>query len=538
MRKLLIFIHIVPLLFSCASELSDRSRVFRYNQEVSIGSLDPAFAKDQASIWAVSQLYNGLVQLDENLDLQPCIAKRWEVSDDGLLYRFYLRNDVGFHADECFSNHGKNRVVISQDFVYSFRRIIDPELASPGAWIFNNKIDPEEAFVAVNDTVLDIRLREAFPPFLELLSMPYCSVVPAEAVKKYGKDFRGHPVGTGPFRFHFWEEGIKLLFARNSGYFEEDEHGRLPHLDGVEITFIENKQTAFMEFVQGKLDFFNGLDGAYKDELLTGDGELRPKYKDAFKLRTGPYLNTEYFGFMIDPENDKAQPQLLNKHLRKAISFSIDRKKMIRYLRNNIGTAGEYGFIPPGLKGFDDKKRQYFYSPDSVRKHLTLAGFPGGEGLEPVVLYTNKNYVDLTVFIQNQLKSVGIPSRIEINTGPHHREMVSKLSLPFFRGSWLADYPDAENYLALFYSKNFAPGGPNYTHYSNAAYDRLYEAALQETDAEKRYGLYARLNDILMEDAPVLVLFYDRTMQLMANNISGLPANAMNTLVLKYVRKQ
>src|SRR5690606_18884343 len=154
------------------------------------------------------------------------------------------------------------------------------------------------------------------------------------------------------------------------------ENGQqLPYIKGLEITFIENKQTAFLEFVQGKLDFFTGLEGSFKDELLSRSGELKPKYKGEFRLRVGPYLNTEYLGFLVDSslQSNKNNP-LLNKNLRKALSFSVNREEMMRFLRNNIGIPANGGFIPRGLPGHQSQIG-YAFNKDSARHYLNLSGY-------------------------------------------------------------------------------------------------------------------------------------------------------------------
>ena len=226
------------------SDRNSDKQIFRYNESAGIASLDPAFAKDQAMIWASQQLFNGLIQLDTALAVQPAIAKRWEISDDGLTYTFILRRDVYFHRNACFAA-GRRRVVAS-DFVYSFNRIVDEKVASPGRWIFDNVAvtDGNYAFSAPNDTTFVVTLKQPFAPFLGMMGMPYCSVVPHEAVEHYGADFRQNPVGTGPFRFQKWKEGVKLVLQRNPNYFERDADGnRLPYLDAIAVTFIVDKQT-------------------------------------------------------------------------------------------------------------------------------------------------------------------------------------------------------------------------------------------------------------------------------------------------------
>lgn len=542
--KFSILIHMVFLLIACNNgHTNNAKKVFRYNVETGLPTLDPAFARDEYIIWSVSQLYNGLVQLDSNLKVVPCIAKNWLISDSGLTYTFYLRNDVYFNEDKCFTS--KNRKVTAHDFEYSLGRIVNPETASTGAWIFNDKINVEDylsgkykPFEAVNDSVFIIRLNKTFPPFLSMLTMPYCYAVPHEAIEMYGKEFRTHPVGTGAFRFKLWEEGVKLVLEKNPNYFETENGQPLPKLDAIEVSFIENKQTAFMEFVQGKFDFFDGLDGSYKDEILTKDGKLKPSYQQKFRLEVSPYLNTEYMGFLMDTTDDgKFDSPWHNPLVRQAISHCIDREKMLLFLRNNIGIPANAGFVPPALGGLSlfQLKTVKQYNPQQAKDLLAQAGYPNGNGLPPLTINTTQNYLDIATYLQKQLKDIGIQATIESSPGPSHRSQVSKGNLAFFRGSWIADYPDAENYLSLFYSKNKAPNGPNYTRFSDAEYDRLYEMGLTETNDTARQAVYAQLDAIIAAKLPVLTLYYAQSVRLVQPWVKGLRNNAMNRLELKTV---
>ena len=520
-----------------SGSLSTKS-VFRYNESAGITSLDPAFASDQANIWAVNQLFNGLVQLNDALHVVPCIAKSWNVSQDGLSYRFILRDDVWFHDSEVFPG-GKGRRVTAYDFVFSFNRLRAPENASPGAWIFDQVSSEGETpgFIAINDTILNIRLRETFPPFLGLLTMQYCSVVPQEAADKYGKDFRKHPVGTGPFRFKLWKEGVKLVMTRNDRYFEKEHGHPLPCLDAVTITFIADKQAAFLEFIKGNLDFISGLHPTYKDELLNNSGELNSKYSSRINLEKCPYLNTEYLGILINNKDSQANP-LNNKLVRQAINHGFDRNKMILYMRNGIGIPGTKGFVPAGFPLFKQELvNGYDYNPARSRQLLEEAGYPGGSGLPPITLTTNASYLDLCKYIQSQLNDIGFEIRIDVTPPATLREMVACSKVTFFRGSWIADYPDAENYLSLFYSENFSPAGPNTTHYSNPEFDRLYRSAISERNDSVRGSIYVEMDNLVMEEAPVIVLYYDQVLRFTQKNISMIGCNPLNLLQLKRVKK-
>jgi len=539
MQRNIILIYILLLLYSCNNSSSYREsdkKIFRYNESKGISTLDPAFAKSQVLIWPANQLYNGLVQIDNQLNVKPSIAKAWRISDDGKTYTFYLRSDVYFHDHKLFPD-GKGRKVVAADFVYSLYRIINPQIASPGAWILNNL--SENGITAFNDTTLEIRLKSPFPAFIGLLTMQYCSVVPKEVVEYYGNDFRNHPIGTGPFQFKLWKENEKLVLVKNPTYFEKDSVGNpLPYLDAISIRFISDKQSEFLEFLKGNIDFISGVSAANKDELITKSGNLNPNYADKITMIHQPYLNTEYLGFMIDSSkySDKNHP-VLNKKIRQAINYGFDRSKMMKYLRNNIGTPAINGFIPLGLPSFSDSVFYYNYNPDKVRNLLNEAGFPNGAGLTPITLTTTSDYLDLCEYIQQQLSEFGIVIKIDVITGATFREMVASSKVEFFRGSWIADYPDAENYLALFYGKNFSPLGPNYTHYSNPNYDLLYKSSFNVTDDFKRYEIYKQMDKLIMEDAVVVPLFYDQVILFVNKNIIGLESNPMNLLNLKYVKK-
>ena len=245
-------------------------------------------------------------------------------------------------------------------------------------------------------------------------------------------------------------------------------------------------------------------------------------------------LNTEYLGFLLDGPSVTSQ----NIYLRKAINSAIDKDKMLKYLRNNIGIAANNGFIPKGLPSFSDNLVYDEYNKNKALDYLEKAGFPNGVGLEPIILNTTSSYLDLCEFIQFELKKIGIELEIEVNPVSTHREMVATSKLDFFRGSWMADYPDAENYLSLFYSGNFCPDGPNYTHFYNEEFDKLYEKSIKEKNIEKRIDMYQRLDWLIMQNMAIIPLYYDQIIRFTHKNISGFKSNAQNNLNLIYLNKK
>ena len=593
---------LILLFSSCGRDNShdEDLKIFKYNESAGILTLDPIYAKDLPHIWACNQIFNGLVAFDDEMNVVPAIAKSWNISDDGMTYTFVLRDDVYFHEDESFLKtqsrkdvktqsdcDSATRKVVAEDFVYSFNRVLDRKLNSSGSWIFSNVNKRQQttdngqqtfeyAFEAINDTILKIELAQPFPAFLGILSMTYASVVPHEAVDFYGTEFGRHPVGTGPFKYQYWKEGVKLVFRKNPNYFEtvkvartqghKDSRSqglkvfcdsatlRLPYLDAVSISFIIDKQVAFMEFVKGKFDFMSGIDARYKDELLTRDGQLRQEYEDDIYLIREPYLNTEYLAFFLGENDTLGKERSLA--LRQAVSYSIDREKMLRYLRNGIGTPGNYGIIPVGLPGFEVSKSQSLKVSKSQRHHdsatLRLCDHKIGYPYNPkkaerllkdndllgyeLKLYTTQDYIDIAKFVQSALTEVGLNCKVEEMMPAALREKRANGNLPFFRSSWVADYPDAENYLSLFTTNNFTPQGPNYTHYSNAKFDELYQKSLTCNDIEERARIYHAMDSLMMTEAPVVILFYDEVLRFVNKNVEGLGSNPTNMLNLKKVK--
>ena len=522
--------------FSCAPPSRSDKQIFHYNEHTGIASLDPAFAKNQSVMWPVHQLFNTLVEINADLEIVPSLATNWTLSDDKLIYTFNLRSDVYFHDDACFPQ-GKGRRMVAGDVVFSLARIMNPATVSPGAWIFNDKLDSLLPFVAVNDTVFQLRLRRPYQPVLGILSMQYCSILPREAVEKYGPALRRHPVGTGPFKMLAWEEGQALVLTRNETYFEKDSTGKkLPYLDGIKITFFDSKATEFLLFRQGQLDFINDIESSFKDEILTRRGQLRPQWRDKIQLQVHPYLNIEYLGILVDSNSTLVKDSPLRlKKIRQAINYGFDRRKMVQYLRNSLGTPAEAGFVPAGLPSFSDTLvKGYYYDPGKCRQLLAEAGYPDGSGLPVIRLQTIALYSDMADFIAKQLAEAGIPVQVETVQKAYLLELTAGSQSSFFRGSWIADYPDAENYLAVFYSKNPAP--PNYTRFSNARYDQLFEQAIREENDSLRYALYRQADQLLIEEAPVVPLWYDKAVRLVQPGVTGFEPNGLNLLELRTTR--
>jgi ABC-type transport system substrate-binding protein len=287
--------------------------------------------------------------------------------------------------------------------------------------------------------------------------------------------------------------------------------------------------------VAGEYDFFNGLEASFKDELVDANGNLREKYSKKFRFLSRTFLNTEYLGLWLEKNPDGTLNPLQDVNFRRALNYAIDRKSVIRYFKNNLGVAGNGGFLPIDLSAakFTDE----LYNPEVAGKMLARAGYSGGKGCPEMRITTTSDYLDLILLIQKYWEALGLKVSIDVQSGGMIRQLRNKGVLPIWRGSWIADYTDAENYLACFSSDNFSPGGPNYTHYRSSKFDEIYSNVLTETNDDLRSNHIAAAEKLLMDEVPVIVLFYDKSVRLYQNNLQNFSNDAANRLVLKYVRK-
>lgn len=516
-------------------------QIFHYNEDVSVTTLDPAFVRSQSENWIVSQIFNGLIDLDAQLQPVPALAKSWEISTDLLTYTFHLRSDVNF----CFvDKQGKvtTRKMVASDVAYSLSRIADPATSSPGAWIFVGKIDSQlnRVFIAPNDSTFVLKLVSPAASLLGLLSTNFGYVVPKEYARLDKSYLARNPVGTGPFYVRRWEDEIKLVMRKNPHYHEKDTQGvPLPYLDAINVTFVKNKQTAFMQFAAGSYDFFNGLEGSFKDELLTDQAMLKPKYAQKMKAIITPFLNTEYVGCYLGEYPGKTN-WLKDVHLRRALFYAVDKQKLVRFFRNGLGDAGDWGVVPPILNAHE--KETTTEANAAWQKALAeyqQSGYAKQNNKPEIVLSTTADYLDMMVYLQETWGRLGVKIKVDIQTGGMLRQLRNEGKLMLFRGSWIADYPDAENFLACYYAPYLSPMGPNYTHFEDAQFDTLYrliEAGESGQKASLRKQYIQQANQILIDQAPVIPLYYDKSIRLIQPWVQGLENDAANRLVLKRVK--
>jgi peptide/nickel transport system substrate-binding protein/oligopeptide transport system substrate-binding protein len=454
-------------------------------------TLDPALITDvQASVIA-AKLFNGLVKLDDRLNVVSDIAERWEVSKDGRTYRFYLKKGFLFST---------GREVTAQDFKYSFERILKHATKSPNAWIFDNVAGAKsfregrtagvEGFGVIDRYEFEINLTSAFSPFLKMLTMTPASVVPREIVEARGADFASNPSGTGPYVLDSWMPNQQVVLKRNDSY-----SGGAARLKGIVFRIIPEDLTALTEFELGNIDVLQIPSSAYPK--LNNDAKWKP-YIESIQG-----LNTYYLGL------NTSRPPLDAPLLRKAISLAVDRKKILETFYEGRGRPAE-GPVPDLLRtwGSDKNTKVIGYNPVRAKQIVKEHGLTDTR----LTLYVaaDQEAVDLAEIIQGYLADAGLTVIIRQLEWSAYKSAINRGEPDMFWLSWWADYPDAENFLfPLFDSANLGPAG-NRTRYVNRDVDRLIEQGQHSMDQRQRDRIYQKAEEKIISDAP-WIFFWHKT---------------------------
>jgi peptide/nickel transport system substrate-binding protein len=481
------------VLVMCSCSPSDRLEGYvtlRLNSNPT--TLDPALIVDVQGATVAAKIFNGLVRLREDLEVGPDIAEKWDVSKDGLTYRFFLRPGVTFR---------NGREVRSADVKYSFERVLDPRTRSPNTWLFE-RVQGSDAFRrggahevsglrVLSDHVFEIRLERPFSPFLRVLTMTAAFVVPREEVLRYGPDFSSNPSGTGPFVLQEWLPDRYIVLQKRDDYF-----GRKAGVAGIRYRIVPEDLTAVTEFELGNFDIISLPASAY--------ARFRDDAKWSRHIVPAEGLNTYYLGLNC------SRPPFSNREIRRAVARAVDREKILATFYEGRGRLAR-GVVPDLLRQWqlsDVTAASLRYDPEAARSAFARE-MPGGVETSMYVS-ADQEVVDLAEIIQAYLAVAGIKVRIVQLEWSAFKEALNRGEAGMFWLSWWADYPDAENFLfPLFHSSNLGPAG-NRTWYRNRAVDALIEEGQHAAVQNVRQTAYRKAEEAVIEDMP-WVFFWHKT---------------------------
>ena len=485
----LLFLFIFLLTLSCTNKSEKLQDHLYLRLSSNPTTLDPALIADVTGGVIGAKIFNGLVRLDEKLSVVPDIAKNWKMSGDGKSYTFYLKEKI------LFSN-GKE--VIAQDFKYSFERLLSPATRSPNTWVLE-KIKGAKDFmkgktkdvsgIKIEDKyTITIILEEPFTPFLNLLCMTAAYVIPKEDVEMWGADFSTHPSGTGPFVLKEWRHNQYLKLEARNDYFE----GKAK-IKGIIYKIIPEDLTAVAEFESGNIDVISIPASEFKRYRESS------QWKDF--ISSSPGINTYYLGLNCE------RPPFNNPMLRKAVSYAIDRRKILNTIYEGRGIPAS-GPVPPVLRNWPAPEI-YEYNPEKAKSLLKEAGYTDGMNIK-IYLTSDQEVLDILEVIQGYLMNVGIKAELRQLEWSAYKNAVNSGEPDAFWLSWWADYSDPENFLfPLFHSSNFGAGG-NRTRFKNSDVDALIEKGQRALDKKLRNEYYQKAEEYIVNDAP-WVFFWHRT---------------------------
>ncbi len=528
--------------------------VFKINENEYFSSLYPHKVNEIIAQQIASQVYEGLVKISpKDLSVLPSIASHWEISNNAKTFTFHLRKGVHFQNDPCFEK-GIGREVTAQDFKYCFEKLCSSnEEINSGFYIFQDRVVGANAYYessekgaplsdgvtgvkALNDSTLEIDLEYSFQGFLNMLTMPFAWVFPHEAVEKYGTEMRTHCVGTGPFYVKDVKHDESIILARNENYWDTDKLGnQLPYLDIIKFTFNKEKTAEYLEFKKGNLDIVSGVPSEMREELMRESNSGNAN----FNLNITPIMSISYYGF-------QTQGKLFqNKKLRQAFNYAIDREKIAKFVLLDEARPALYGIVPPSFPNYDTRAVKGFsFNPELARKLLAEAGYPNGKGfpIDFALLLNSggERNIEVAQAIQKMLSdNLNVAIKLNVLPFPQKLDQENNGSAQFWKSGWVADYPDPQSFLDIFYGKLVPDSGGlspvNSGRYKSVRFDSLYEAALKEVDIQKRFSLYQQADQIAINDAAYMPIYYDQSTYLTQKYVRNLDFNALDYLDLTQV---
>ncbi len=509
-------------------------------------TLYPMEVTDANSVLIFTQINDGLVKLNTStLKVEPCLAEKWEVDPSGTQYIFHLKKGAMFQDDECYEG-GKGREIKAGDVKYSFELLCTKNQHNQnfvstfkdrvaGANKFFGTGGELEGIKVIDDYTVAINLVRPSTVFLTILAEPACAIVSKEAIERYGKNIK--TAGAGAFVLDV-SRSIKdrVVLTRNPNYHGKDKFGnQLPFLDSIVIMLIPSKEQELALFKEGKIDMIASLPSQSVKEMVESQIKDFQSKPPKFVLDNSPEMITQYYTM------NTRRPPFDNVKVRKALNLAINRQKIVdEVLNGQAYGSGIKGITPPTFtaEGYDISALSgYGYDKTEAKKLLAEAGYPNGKGFPEVKIILNSGGArnsDVVVEIQKELmENLGI--NIDFDVIPFAQKLEESRTgrADISRDAWVADYPSPEAFLNMFYGANVPADPtqvsfPNTSRYQNAEYDKYFEMGRDAKTKDSSMIYFMKAEQILIDDAPIIVLWYESNYRLTQYRIKNSSTNAMH----------
>ena len=547
------------LLNSCGGDNSDTSNLkaiggkiyggeFSFMSPEKIESLLPISVSNIYSNRILSQIYEPLLRIDlETMQVIPALAKSFEVSGDAKVFTLKIREGVLFHEDDCFSNT-EDRTLTAEDVKFSLDLACSGLKHNEISYLLVDKISgaaeynktssnqlPEagvKGIKVLDSKTIRITLDEPFVGFDKVLTHNSLGIISKKAYLKYGDKLNNHPVGTGAFTLEEMDDD-KITLKRNPSYWRKDEFGnQLPFLDKINMTYSKNKRSELTAFNERKIDIVLEIP-VEEIQYVFGSLEDAQNGKNVkHKIETETSMKMSYMAFACESKEFK------DERVRRAFNLAVDRQSIIDKYLEGEGYAAEFGFVPP-MDNYPYKQvKGFVFNPELAKSLLAQAGYNNGANFPKLEVYVNAKKGSLTHkmmmgIVDDIKKNLNVDLTIKLCTIQERNTAISNGTAKLWKGGWIADYPDAENFLALFYSKNISSNdlaAVNDFKFRDEKFDANFENALKELDKSKRDLLLNECDQITVEKSAILPILTDDFIVMVNVRVRDFKTNALQTL--------
>ncbi|WP_195963849.1 peptide ABC transporter substrate-binding protein [Clostridium cuniculi] len=518
-----------------SSSGSNQSLVFNLGEDPE--TMDPTLNNSSGAGTMILNAFEGLMVLDENDQPTEGAAESYEVSDDGLVYTFKLRQDGKWSDGEP---------VVADNFKYSWLRALDKATAAEYAYqlfyiknaekFYNGEVSADEVGIKViDDYTLEVTLEAPTSYFLQLCAFTTYVPLREDIVSSNPEGWATNPetyVSNGPFKLVQWDMKDQLVFEKNENYWDKDS----VKLDTLTFKLVTDDTTAYSELKAGNFDMVNSVP----------TNEIQPGIAEGL-VHVSPKLANYYFAINVgkqDTLNSDVKEVLSNKLVRQALNLAIDRQEII----DNVGKAEQipaYSFVPQGIKdenGTEFASKEYYDPLDmegniaKAKELLKEAGYENGEGIPTIeVMYNSEGaHKEIAQIIQQNWEKIGVNVELTNQEWAVFLNTRQQGDYEIARHGWTGDYIDPMTFLDLWVTG----GGNNDTGFSNARYDELIAAAKVEKDSAKRFEMLREAEDILMDEMPILPIYYYTTVTAMNEKVKGVQISTLGKISFKHAYKE